>query len=112
MYTYRAKVDRVVDGDTIAVTLQLGFDVTVEQKLRLLGINAPETRGKGKVKGIAAKAFLSGLIGGKQIMIRTEKDKRGSFGRYLATVYLIADGEMINVNALLVEEGHAVYKDY
>lgn len=112
MYTYMATVKRVIDGDTISAVISIGFDITVKQRLRLIGINAPETRGQGKKKGLASKEFLVDLIEGEQIMIRTQKDKKGSFGRYLATLYLIADNGMININDLLVEKGHAVYKNY
>ena len=64
MYTYKIKLDRVLDGDTIDATIDLGFDISVKKRIRFQGINAPESRTKDleeKAKGLAAKplAFSS-----------------------------------------------------
>ena len=97
-HLYPAEVERVVDGDTIVVSLSLGLDVVLEhQWIRLYGIDAWEIRGEGKEKGLK-----EGLI---EIEIRPEwgQNGKGSFGRWLGIVYV--DG--MNVNVELVEKGHA-----
>ena len=107
---YRATVLRVVDGDTIDVMLDLGFSVSLKERIRFYGINAPESRTRDadeKVRGLAAKAFviLWTEAHADEITIRTRIDKRGKFGRIL--------GEIINaagvcLNDLMIEQGHAV----
>lgn len=109
MYEYRATVLRVVDGDTIDATVDLGFDVHVNQRFRLYGINAPETRGESRDAGKAAKAYLQTLLtthAGKtgELTIQTRKDDREKYGRYLA-VLLAGDA---NLNHLMIAAGHAV----
>lgn len=107
MFEYFAKVIEVIDGDTIDVSIDLGFNVLHTIRLRLNGINTPETRTKNKeekVRGLAAKARLKELIEGKIVKVKTEKDEQEKFGRYLAVVYV----DEINVNQQLITEGHAV----
>lgn len=108
MYTYKAQVIKVVDGDTIDAIVDLGFDVKVEMRFRLTGIDTPEIRTKDiaeKNAGLAAKAKVEQLIGGKQITIKTDKDSSEKYGRYLATIFY---GEkLINLNEQLVSEGLA-----
>ncbi len=107
MFEYQAKVLEVIDGDTIDVLIDLGFNVLHTLRLRLHGINTPETRTKNKdekAKGLAAKTRLKELIEGKLDRDRTEKDEQEKFGRYLAVVFL--DG--VSVNQQLITEGHAV----
>lgn len=109
MYEYSAKVTKIVDGDTIDVDIDLGFGVTLKQRVRLNGIDAPETRTKNKEEkelGLKAKRITEEYIrGAKIIVIRTYKDDM--YGRILADV--IADG--INVNQKLIDEGFAVAYD-
>lgn len=101
MYHYKAKVDRVVDGDTIDVVIDLGFYMTTKQRIRLYGINTPEVRGKEKEAGLASKQFVIDYLADKEITIDTTKT--GKFGRWLGVIY--ADGE--NVNNLLIKMGLA-----
>ena len=114
MYEYRAKVLSVYDGDTIKVSIDLGFGVTNNGndgkgvKLRLHGINAPEMRGPEKVEGRKSRDFLRKQILGKDIIIKTIKDRTGKYGRYLAII--IYKGK--NINDLLVDKGFAVKHDY
>jgi len=109
LYTYRAHVSKVYDGDTITVTIELGFNAVLKgEKLRLFGINAPEVRGDSKPEGIRSRDWLRNRILNKDIVIKTIKDKKGKYGRYLAVIYL---GD-ININDELVSNGFAVYKDY
>lgn len=111
MYEYRASLVKIIDGDTIDVDIDLGFDVALKkQRIRLYGINTPESRTRDleeKKYGLAAKERLKGLLEeADTISIKTEIDKkaRGKYGRILGTV--MADAT--NVNNLLIEEGHAV----
>lgn len=105
MYEYRAHVTKVYDADTVTVDIDLGFDVVLkDQKLRLLGINAPEMRGEEKTQGTISRDALSARIMDKDIKIITYKDKKGKYGRWLAEIFL--DGE--NLNEWLLNEGYAV----
>lgn len=104
MYEYRALVRKVYDGDTITVDIDLGFDMILRnQKIRLLGINTPEVRGKEREAGLKSRDALRELIGSKWIMIKTQKDKKGKYGRWLGTIYLAEE----NVNEWLIKEGFA-----
>ena len=109
MFEYYATVLKVVDGDTIDVMVDLGMGVHRKERLRFSRINAWETRRKHKEKGKLAKARVAELIPvGEKIIVKTEKDKRGKYGRYIAEIYII-DGELShNLNDVLLNEGHAV----
>ena len=91
------------DGDTVTLAISLGFGVTMREKIRLLGINTPEVRGKEKLDGLISRDRLRELIDYKDVIIVTHKDKGGKYGRLLATIYL--DG--VNINQQLVDEGFA-----
>ena len=108
MHEYKAEIDRVVDGDTVDVSIDLGFDIWYKARVRLAGIDAWESRTKDleeKEKGLAAKARLKELVDGKEVILRTSKDSKGKFGRVLADVILPED--QTNVNQLLIDECHA-----
>lgn len=110
LYTYKATVARVIDGDTIVADIDLGFFTwRHSETLRLSRIDAPETHTETKEAGQAAKAFLQGLLPiGQHVIIQTIRDRRDGFKRYIAEIWL---GD-ININDLLVSEGHAVYRAY
>jgi micrococcal nuclease len=109
MYEYKADLIKVVDGDTIDVDVDLGFSVHTRQRLRYARVDAWETRGAEREKGLVAKQFLIDLIaGGKGLMVRTVKDKQGKYGRYLAEVFVVTDRGLINTNDALLTGGHAV----
>ena len=104
MYEYACKVKRVVDGDTVDVVLDLGFDILYKSRVRLFGIDTPESRTRNKdekARGKMAGAFLEEAIeDGEKIVIQTKlKDSRGKFGRVLGDV--VVDG--ININQLMVK---------
>ena len=82
--------------------------VNFEIKLRLADIDAFEISGTEREKGLAAKSYLESLILGKDVWIVTQKDRTEKYGRYLATIYIQTIDGFVNVNALLVENGHAV----
>lgn len=109
LYIYRAQVLSVYDGDTATMAVSIGFDITIEIKVRFYGINTPEMRGENKLDGLRAKTALSNLILGKQVIIRTHKDVKEKYGRYLAEVYVKQDdGSYLDVNEYMVENGYAV----
>tara|TARA_Y100001937_G_C7057314_1_gene302047 strand:- start:564 stop:944 length:381 start_codon:yes stop_codon:yes gene_type:complete len=108
-YVYQATIEKVVDGDTIDVTLDLGFDVRLyKQRCRLAGIDTPESRTRDlaeKKLGLAAKDRLKELCIGK---IKIQSFGKGKYGRILAIPYT-EKGE--NMCDILVKEGHAVEYD-
>ena len=108
MYEYACKVERVVDGDTVDVVLNLGFDIMYKSRVRLYGIDTPESRTRNldeKARGKMAGAFLKNAIDtGEKVVIQTKlKDSRGKFGRVLGNI--IVDG--ININQLMINNHHA-----
>jgi len=109
LYAYKARITSVYDGDTVTADVDLGFRVWVRgEKLRLSRIDAPEVRGPERPLGLISRDWLREKILGKDVLIRTIKDRRGKYGRYLVEIFL--DGR--NINDWLVEEGLAEYKDY
>jgi micrococcal nuclease len=111
MYQYKAKIERVVDGDTIDMTIDLGFKVTTHQRIRLAGIDTPEIFSVKKdseeyKKGLGAKEFVENRLAANnnEVLIETEK-YTGKYGRYIGTITL-ADSE-ITLNDELVEKGIA-----
>jgi len=111
-YKYYGKCINCVDGDTIDVELDLGFNLSFGLRLRLYGINAPEKRGVEREAGKRAQYWIEELILGEFIKIETRKDKTGKYGRMLATIYDQHNGMWRNINWLMVEQGHAIKVDY
>ena len=108
-YIYTATVDKVYDGDTITCTIRCGFGVElVKQKIRLFGLNSPEVRGESREQGLIARDKLREKILGKEIYLKTIKDKKGKYGRYLGIVYI--DNE--NVNDWLIKNELAIKAEY
>ena len=112
MYEYAARVVRVVDGDTVDVDIDLGFSINMKkQRIRMYGINAPESRTKDleeKERGLKAKEYLKTLLEVESVVLQTHLDDRGKFGRILGTFIVELDGESVNVNETMVATGHAV----
>ena len=109
MYEYSCKVDRVVDGDTVDVVLDLGFDILFKSRVRLYGIDTPESRTRDldeKARGKMAGAYLKeALDNGTKVVIETKlKDSRGKYGRVLGNV--VVDG--VNINEAMIENSLAV----
>jgi len=105
MYTYKAFVTKVYDGNTITCDISLGFNMILkDQKLRLYGINAPEVKGSSKEIGLKVRDLLKDRIHNKWIIIKTFKDKKEKFGRWLAEVYEPDVEE--SINKWLLKEGH------
>ena len=109
MYTYFVKsVDRVVDGDTIDISIDLGFDLTKKERVRLAGIDTPETRTKNlkeKEMGYQATEFLEmHLMEATNLTVKTEKD--GKFGRMLGWLYK-SEKDVTSINEIMIDEGYA-----
>ena len=113
MYEYNCKVKRVVDGDTMDVILDLGFDVHHAVRVRMAGIDTPESRTRDKdekARGKLSKAFLKESIKGRKIILKTKiKDAKGKFGRVIAEVWAeFEEGSLRNINELMIKECYAV----
>ena len=107
-YTYRARVIKVVDGDTIDCECDLPFYLKATQRFRLLGIDAPEMRGESREAGIRSKEYLKGLVEGKTCLLTSYK--ADSFGRWLADCMLTAELSGIDISDLsqhLIQAGYA-----
>ena len=109
MYTYFVKsVDRVVDGDTIDISIDLGFDLTKKERVRLAGIDTPEKRTKDqkeKEMGYQATEFLEmHLMEATKLTVKTEKD--GKFGRMLGWLYK-TDTDKMSINQIMIDKGYA-----
>jgi len=109
-FSYRInKVTKIVDGDTIDVLLDMGFDIKYQSRVRLFGIDTPESRTRNreeKVRGLLSKEYLKNAIKkAKKLTIKTHKgSETGKFGRILGEIF--ADG--VNLNLKMCEEGYAV----
>lgn len=118
MYQYNAMVVRVVDGDTLDLMVDLGFDIFQKMRVRLFGIDTPEIYGVKRdseeySKGKLASDFVKKILHpGTKVSMNSVKDKRGKYGRYLATVFCDMNGVLTNLNDMLVTNGLAVKKDY
>ena len=106
-YVYECELVKVVDGDTVKLRVDCGFNITFTDNFRLSDIDAPEMRGPGKEAGAASKEFLIKFLEGKKLLIESLK-YRGKYGRYI--VRLQADDAW--ANDTLVKEGHAKYRKY
>ena len=108
MYEYRGKVTRVVDGATVDCILDLGFNIHHSCRVRLLGIDTPEslTRDREeKARGLLSKQALKDLLTDKDFVIKTHKKKaKGKFGRVLGELWIAEK----NINKEMIELGYAV----
>ena len=116
MYEYRVKIIKVIDGDTVDVDIDLGFGVTLtDERVRIMGIDTPESRTRDKVEkvfGKAAKQALLDMLGETSILKtqinRAGEDMIGKFGWILGDFIVDRHGESISVVDALIEDGHAV----
>jgi micrococcal nuclease len=109
MYEYSARAIAVVDGDTLDIEINLGLDILHRTRIRLLGIDTPELHSPVPEQREAAKAardFVINQVMGKPLTIRTVKDRREKYGRYLAGIWI--EGDAVSVNDKLIEAGLAV----
>ena len=111
-YIYRIKsVLKVVDGDTIDASIDLGFDISLSKRIRLAGIDAPESRTtnlKEKALGLESKEWLKKTLeGAKDIIIKTEKpDSTEKYGRIIG--HLFINGQETSLNNQMIDEGYAL----
>ena len=111
MYEYYVrKVENVVDGDTIDVLIDLGFDILFQSRVRLAGIDTPESRTKDlseKALGLESKEYLKKhLKDAKSVVIKTEKmDSSEKYGRILGWVYI--NGDTVSLNDMMINDGYA-----
>lgn len=103
MYEYEAIITRIVDGDTLDVLIDLGLQTHRKEKIRLYGINAYELNTPQGIK--ARERLLQLLPVGSIVIIKTIKDKKEKYGRYLG---IITNSQGQEINPLMVNEGHAV----
>ena len=119
MYNYNAKCVYIVDGDTIDADIDLGFGVKIKKRIRLAGINAPESRTRNLVEkklGVAAKERLKEMLDGAANCFELESTELGKYGRVLGRLHIdkIAGKDVITkvcINDSLVKEGYAVDYD-
>tara|TARA_R110002020_G_scaffold6816_1_gene28926 strand:- start:6005 stop:6436 length:432 start_codon:yes stop_codon:yes gene_type:complete len=119
MYNYNATCTRVVDGDTVDAMIDLGFGVHVKKRIRLAGIDAPESRTRDKqekILGLAAKDRLKSMLDGANNVFELESTELGKFGRVLGRLHIDKlDGkDLITktcINDCLVKEGYATEYD-
>lgn len=106
MFEYACNICRIVDGDTVDVDIDLGFGVWLRnERVRLYGINAPETRTRDadeKAAGLIAKTYLQGALGASAVL-KSLDFASGKYGRVLGVFFV--DGE--NINATLLDKGMA-----
>ena len=119
MYEYKAKLLKVIDGDTVDVDIDLGFGVWLRnERVRIMGIDTPESRTRNKIEklfGKAASKRLKELLNTKDLVLKTFKgrggeDAKGKFGRILGdfSVYYHNDDRWAMVTEIMIKEGHAV----
>ena len=108
MYEYKCEITRVVDGDTVDAVIDLGFDISYSSRVRLYGIDTPESRTRDldeKARGkMASKFLLDHIEKAKLVKVKTKLDKKGKFGRVLGSI--IADD--VDLNEQMVKQHLAV----
>ena len=117
MYEYKVKsIDHIVDGDTFDCSIDLGFNISHKIRVRMYGINTPESRTRDleeKARGLKSKERLTQLLnvgsqGDTHLVLQTKE--KGKYGRYLGIILRQRkdDDELLNINQRLIQEGHAV----
>ena len=107
MYEYKCEIDRVVDGDTVDVIIDCGFSILHKARVRMYGIDTPESRTRDKdekARGLMSKDFLVKELSKGDVAIKTKKDKKGKFGRILGEFYV----NDININQMMIHGFYAV----
>ena len=117
-YIYRAKLDRVVDGDTVDALIDVGFDIWFKKRIRFKGVDTWESRTRNleeKALGLKAKARTKELlekVSSKSGYFRIKSYGLGKYGRVLGEIFIMdKDGKQWNVNETLISEGHAYVYD-
>lgn len=111
MYEYKAKLDRVVDGDTLDLIIDVGFKMTTNQRIRLAHIDTPETYRVKKTseeykKGVEAKEYVEKRLADNHNEMRINTYKKiGKYGRYIGIIWL--EDSDVSLNDELVQNGYA-----
>ena len=106
-YVYRCIVKNIVDGDTIDVSIDVGFGIYVTKRLRFLLVDTWETRGEERERGLVAKERLTELVdSSEKVYIQTIMDAEGKYGRVLAWVWTETQDVLLSVNEVLLNEEH------
>ena len=113
MYNYKAKLLRVVDGDTVDAEIDLGFKIFIKDRIRLMGIDTPESRTRNlaeKSWGKAASARLTELLAEADgdFTLVTQMQKKGKFGRILGTIQVSTKDGIVDANQVLINEQLAI----
>ena len=118
MYHYKAELVRIVDGGTLDLSIDLGMGIYHRARVRLAGINTPETYGVKR----DSEEYAAGMRATKHVeksfaladsfTIKTQKDKKGKYGRYIAEIWLSMNGKEWSLNESLVEQGYAQKVNY
>jgi len=113
MYTYKAKLIRVIEGDTIDADIDLGFDIYIRQRIKLFGIATPDPKSKDiniREQGLIVKSKLIELLP-KDFIVETLHNRRGKYGRTMGIVYIKDEkNKLTNINHTLIDLGLA--EDY
>jgi len=108
MFEYKCEVIKVVDGDTVDVNIDVGFSIFHKARVRMYGMDTPESRTRDldeKARGLISKQFIVDKVANaKEIIIKTQKDGKGKFGRVLGKIFI--DGE--NINQSMIDQSLAV----
>jgi micrococcal nuclease len=112
MYCYKAKLNRIIDGDTFVLAIDVGFEITINTHVRVLDLDTPEIFHSSckaeKIHGFEAKLKASMLLQGKELTILTKK--KGKYGRYLADIFIEPEG--LNFADEMRKAGFQKKKDY
>ena len=110
MYTYQCNTIRVIDGNTVDAIIDLGFNVTIRQRIKLYGANVQDIRSLDeaeKAKAVASKNRLTELLG-NEFICETILNKRGKAGRIMGNLYIVdSQGNKNSVSEQLIQEGFA-----
>ena len=105
LYWYLAEVKKVIDGDTLDISVDLGFNIYTNIRVRLFGLNTPETRSadiEEKKLGLVAKEYVKTWLDTRyyQVKVKTFKDKTEKYGRILAEIYDMSGVDCLNIDLL------------
>jgi micrococcal nuclease len=103
LYNYKAHIIKVYDGDTVTALIDLGCNVKITEKIRLADVDTPELRGEERESGLISRDWLREKILDKDVLLHTNKDKKGKYGRYIGTIFLA--GETVSINEQIINEG-------
>tara|TARA_B100000035_G_scaffold211473_1_gene181137 strand:+ start:1238 stop:1582 length:345 start_codon:yes stop_codon:yes gene_type:complete len=109
MYTYQCNTLRVIDGNTVDAIIDLGFNVTIRQRIKLYGVNVQDIRSNDeqvRQQAIASKTKLTELLG-NEFVCETIVNKRGKAGRVMGKIYIDNQGSKVDVNQQLIDLGFA-----